>query len=200
MRDVAVPGDRQRVRHQFSWAGTTGTVDVMCMANEAPEAYGCWAAVAKGFPVCIARVSYPHMSYRTMFGWVQLVRSTDNDSLGQEFEVDPFALFADAQSPYAWYGIEPTLFDAPSRESAVPLEWVAHSWLATTPVDEIRDGKPRRVVPLLGFDWGFQVVDGRIELRDIAGLGTDDWRADVAVLERSYPSPRWTFAGDLHAP
>lgn len=31
-----------------------------------------------------------------LFGWVQLVRSTDNESGGGEFEVDPFALFGDA--------------------------------------------------------------------------------------------------------
>jgi hypothetical protein len=188
------------VRLPFSWAGDAGVVTVECFANDAPHTFGCWSAVAKGFPVCVARVSHPGLSYRAMFGWVQLVRSTDNESAGREFEVDPFALFGDAQSPYAWYGIEPTLFDAPSRESTVPTEWIAHSWLGTTPVEEILDGKPRRVVPLLGFGWGFRVLDGRIDLLETSELTTDDWRADVTVLEQSYPSPRWTFAHDLYAP
>jgi hypothetical protein len=50
-----------------------------------------------------------------MFGWVQLVRSTDNASQGEEFEIDPFALFDDVRTPYCWYGTEPTLFDSPCR-------------------------------------------------------------------------------------
>ncbi len=49
-----------------------------------------------------------------MFGWVQMVRSTDDESVGGRFEMDPFGLFGDVRSPYCWYGTEPTLFDAPS--------------------------------------------------------------------------------------
>ncbi len=131
-----------------------------------------------------------------MFGWVQLVRSTDNESGGQRFEPDPFALFGDAQSPYCWYGTEPTLFDAPSRLGAAPREWVAHSYLATTPLREVLDGRPRRVVPVLGFGWGFDSDGSAILLRDVQPLTAPDWRSDVVVLEAAYPAPRWTFADD----
>ena len=34
---------------------------------------------------------------------------------GDLFEPDPFVLFGDAPSPYCWYGLNPTLFDGPSR-------------------------------------------------------------------------------------
>ena len=50
-----------------------------------------------------------------MLGWVQVVRSTDNESGGDRFELDPFGLFGDAPSPYCWYGQRP----APLRRSVV---------------------------------------------------------------------------------
>ena len=78
--------------------------------------------------------------YDAIFGWVQLVRSSDNESAGEFFEPDPFALFGDAHSPYCWYGTEPTLFDAPSRMERVPMAWLAYSFLATTPIDEMLEG------------------------------------------------------------
>jgi hypothetical protein len=175
----------------FDWGGLAGNVSVECIPNESPEGYGCWWPNAHGYPVCTASVEYPGRGYPAMFGWVQLVRSTDNDSGGGQFEIDPFALFGDAPSPYCWYGIEPTLFDAPSRPETPPSEWVAHSFLATTPLAEVIEGNPRRVVPVLGFAWGFDERAGSIELRHIAQLATSDWDAHLPVLRASYP--RWTF-------
>ena len=176
---------------EFDWGGLTGNVHVECIPNDNPESYGCWWPNAHGYPVCTARVEYPGRGYPAMFGWVQLVRSTDNDSSGEQFEIDPFALFGDAPSPYCWFGIEPTLFDAPSRPDIPPAEWVAHSFLGTTPMAEVMDGNPRRVVPVLGFSWGFDERAGSIELRNIAQLAAADWDAHLPVLRASYP--RWTF-------
>ena len=97
----------------FDWRGATGTVQVECIPNDDPDEYGTPVSAAVGFPVCTATVRYPRRGYNAMFGWVQLVRSTDNASAGERFEMDPFGLFADAPSPYCWFGTEPTLFDAP---------------------------------------------------------------------------------------
>ena len=52
---------------------------------------------------------------------------------------------------------------------------------------EVMGGNPRRVLPLLGFAWGFDTRDGAIELRDITRLSTPDWDAQVPVLRASYP-------------
>jgi hypothetical protein len=177
---------------EFTWDEVAGRVDVECVPNDDPERYGSWWPHALGYPVCTAHVTYPRIGYPAMVGWVQLVRSTDNDSGGEQFEVDPFGLFGDAPSPYCWYGIEPTLFDAPSRAHAPPAEWVAHSFLATTPIREVMEGNPRRVVPLVGFGWGFDSVDESMQLRNIARLATTDWDAHLSVLRASYPL--WTFA------
>ena len=181
---------------EFVWEELTGHVDVDCVPNDDPGAYGCWPT-AFGYPVCTARVTYPGRGYRAMLGWVQLVRSTDNQSGGERFDVDPFALFGDAPSPYCWYGIEPTLFDAPSRAGTPPAHWVAHSFLATTPISEVMIGHPRRVVPLMGFAWGFDASHGTIELRQIASLATDAWDAHLHLLRASHP--RWEFAEHSNA-
>jgi hypothetical protein len=175
---------------EFGFDGETGSVHVECVVNNDPNAVGAWPH-AEGFPVCTATVEYPRRGYRSMLGWVQLVRSTDNASGGAAFEMDPFALFGDAPSPYCWYGTQPILFDAPSRPTRVPMRWEAHSFLATTRIDEVMRGSARWVEPLLGFAWGFEIRDERIELSPVARLTSADWDAHLAVLAESYPF--WRF-------
>jgi hypothetical protein len=176
----------------FVWRGEPGSVHAECVPNADPEFWGCWHSVAEGFPVCTATVDYPAHGYRTLFGWVQLVCSTDNESGGELFELDPFALFGDAPSPYCWYGTRPVLFDAPSRPVRQPLEWVARSFLATTPLDEVAQLKPRRVVPLIGFSWGFTDDGLSVSLHDFAVLSNGEWEAHLDLLRETYPW--WTFA------
>jgi hypothetical protein len=176
----------------FTWRGEAGRVDVECVPNTDPDFYGCWWSAAKGFPVCTATVDYPALGYRSMLGWVQLVRSTDNESGGLGFERDPFGLFGDAPSPYCWYGQRPTLFDAPSRPVRKPLEWVAHSFLATTPLDEVAQLKARRVVPLVGFSWGFTDSGSTVILDDIELLSDEEWSMHHDVLRQGYPL--WVFS------
>jgi hypothetical protein len=181
----------------FVWRGHTGSVQVECIPNNDPAGYGTVASDAFGFPVCTATVRYPRRGYNAMFGWVQLVRSTDNQSGGEHFEMDPFALFGDVRSPYCWYGTEPTLFDAPSRQDRAPIEWIAYSFLATTPIDEVMQGSPRRVVPLLGFEWGFDIrpeMASLVEVHAVSSIGSSEWAAQLPLLRAEYPSPLWTFA------
>ena len=176
----------------FIWRGEAGRVHVECVANEDPDFYGCWWSVAKGFPVCTATVDYPARGYRSMLGWVQLVRSTDNESGGVRFELDPFGLFGDAPSPYCWYGQRPILFDAPSRSVRDSLEWVAHSFLAATPLDEVAQLQARRVVPLLGFSWGFTDTSRTVTLDDVEVLRDSEWTMHLDLLRQGYPM--WVFS------
>ncbi len=184
----------------FEWRGSTGRVQVECVPNEDPSGFGTAASNAFGFPVCTATVRYPRRGYNAMFGWVQMVRSTDDSSAGGRFAMDPFGLFGDMRSPYCWYGTEPTLFDAPSRADRAPIDWLAHSFLATTPIDEVLAGNPRRVVPLFGFEWGFEIRSNTapaIELRPVAALASSDWTAHLPMLSAEYPPPFWAFAESM---
>ncbi|MFE9705005.1 hypothetical protein [Streptomyces sp. NPDC005930] len=171
----------------FSRDDSQGSLTVTVARVDDPAAIGKHLS-ARGFPSCTAVVDFPGRGYRALFGWVQMVRSTDNSSSGAAFEMDPFHLFEDAPSPYAFFGVNPTLFDAPSRERRDPLDWTAHSYLAWTPMDD----SERRVLPLAGFSWGFDIdSDGRITLQPVQRLSPEDWDAHRPYLGTSYPG--WAF-------
>jgi len=146
---------------------------------------------AVGLANCTATIEYAGRGYQQLFGWVQFVRSTDNTFQGRQFEMDPFdpfGLYERAPSPYCWYGILPTLLDAPSRDERVPLDWIAHSCLAESPLR----GDRRVVTPLLGFSWGFHVADdGNITLDPTASLRAADWASQLPYLSQCYPE--WHF-------
>jgi hypothetical protein len=169
--------------------GDQGRVTVTCVPNDDPAAIGT-GEEARGFPVCSATIAYPGRGYRASFGWVQLVCSTDNAFEGRAFEMDPLQLFEDSPAPFCWYGITPVLFDAPSRDERQPLEWLAHSFLAVTPREQ---DASKRVVPLLGFSWGFLIGDdGGIMLRPVEQLSARGWNDHLPYLRDRYPS--WQFS------
>jgi len=146
---------------------------------------------AIGLVNCTATIEFAGQGYMQLLGWVQLVRSSDNSFQGHKFEMDPFdpfKLYERAPSPYCWYGILPTLFDAPSRDERVRLDWVAHSFLAVSPLR----GNRRIVTPLLGFSWGFHIADdGDVTLDPITSLAATDWESHLSYLQDCYPE--WHF-------
>jgi hypothetical protein len=140
----------------FPYHGHRGRVIVTIERTRAPAALGARGG-ARGLPNCTATVEFSASGYLGLVGWVQLVCSTDNASHGRQFEIDPFdpfELYKRVPTPYGWYGITPTLFDARSRERRAELDWVAHSFLAASPLD----GNRRSVTPLLGFSWGSYIT------------------------------------------
>jgi hypothetical protein len=174
----------------FSYQGNKGRVIVSVEETLEPAILGAREG-AFNLPNCRATVEFAGRGYLQLFGWVQLVRSTDNAFQGKKFEMDPFdpfKLHERAPSPYCWYGILPTLFDAPSRDERVYLDWVAHSFLAASPLR----GDRRIVAPLLGFSWGFQIADdGNVTLSAIAHLTAADWQSHIPYLQGCYPE--WSF-------
>ncbi len=174
----------------FSHQGHKGRVVVSVERTLAPEIPGARDG-AIGLANCTATIEYAGRGYLQLLGWVQLVRSTDNAFQGQKFEMDPFdpfRLYERAPSPYCWYGILPTLFDAPSRDERVRLDWVAHSFLAASPLS----GNRRVVTPLLGFSWGFHIADdGDVTLNPLTSLTATDWESHLPYLRECYPD--WSF-------
>jgi hypothetical protein len=175
------------MRLPFAHLGQPGEVTVTIETVRDAAAVGQLPGT-EGFPACTATIACPLRGYQALFGWVQLVRSDDNSSGGAGFDMDPLSLFEDAPAPYAFFGVLPTLFDVPSRDSRTPLAWLAHSFLAWTPLFE----RPRQVVPVLGFSWGFTIDESEsITPRDASELSADDWRAHLPYLRGCYP--RWQF-------
>jgi len=174
----------------FTHQGHKGRVIVTIETTLSPVILGVGDS-ALGLANCKATIEFSAGGYLGLLGWVQLVRSTDNTFHGRQFEIDPFdpfGLYERAPLPYCWYGIAPTLFDAPSRDERAELDWVAHSFLAASPFG----GNTRIVTPLLGFSWGFHVTDDKhIELKPITVLTVADWESHLPYLRDCYKE--WEF-------
>ena len=174
----------------FTHQGHQGCVNVTVEKTLLPATLGVGDS-ALGFANCKATIEFSAGGYLGLLGWVQLVRSTDNAFHGRQFEMDPFdpfGLYERAPLPYCWYGITPTLFDAPSRDERAELDWVAHSFLAASPFG----GNTKIVTPLLGFSWGFHISDDKhIELKPTTVLTAADWGSHLPYLRNCYKE--WEF-------
>jgi hypothetical protein len=179
---------------EFVHFGDRGTVEVSSVPNDNPAALG-KGEEARGYPALTARVEFAGEGYRALFGWIQLVRSTDNAS-GGAFEMDPARFFEDSPTPFCFYGYKPVLFDAPSRDTREPMDWLAHSFLAIVPRDQ---GDLKEVRPLVGFAWGFQIDDGgQITLKEVERLDVHDWNSHLPLLAKIYPLWRFRPADSFH--
>lgn len=99
--------DAGKLRSAFSLRGLDGHIDVSLTRNVDPGSLGYLLLTrgqsvdfARDFPVCRATVTYPADGYAAIFGWTQVVRSTDSGGSG--FELDPIAIYRDISTPYAW--------------------------------------------------------------------------------------------------
>jgi hypothetical protein len=171
----------------FTLRGLPGSLDVTLAPNEDPEALGCRPGTT-GFPVCTATLSYAGCGYLGTMGWIQLVRSTDGEAGGEEFELDPFEPLGRLPHPFSWFGLAPTLFDAPSRLSLEPMDWIAHSFLSF-----IAQARPRSEIrAILGFSWGFRIRDETISLEGPTSLVGAAWDGHLPLLRDDHPN--WDFA------
>ena len=174
----------------FTHQGQQGRVIVNVQPTLDPAAIGARDG-ALGLANCRATIEFSAEGYLALLGWVQMVRSSDNAFRGQQFEMDPFdpfQLYQRVPTPYCWYGIMPTLFDAPSRDEREELDWIAHSFLAASPLH----GNRKMVMPLLGFSWGFHVFDNQtIVLKPLTALSAADWQEHLPYLRASYKE--WQF-------
>jgi hypothetical protein len=167
--------------------GATGRVNVSVRPNTDPASIGCDVA-ARDFPVCEAIVDSPLRGYAALLGWIQLVGTRTALNAPLRFGPDPLQLFADLDLPFCFHGINPTLFDAPYRRNrAQHLDWIAHSFLCTSP-DESR---PRAIRPIAAFRWGFVLDAGSIELVSPEPLPLGEWAVHQPLMSAAYPS--WRF-------
>jgi len=171
----------------FEVRGASGRVTVTVAPNEAPETIGCEAA-AHGFPVCEATVDTPLRGYAALLGWVQVVGTRSSRTTERRFETDPLQIFDHLDLPFGFYGINPTLFDAPSRrDRSQRLDWLAHSFLCASLAGPMQ----RAVRPVAAFQWGFVLDAGAIHVVPPQPLPLAEWATHQPLLRTSYPS--WEF-------
>ena len=184
--DVSV-GARHELSLEFEARGVPGIVEVSVWVNDDPTDVGT-VAEAEGFPACQATVAIDLRGYASLFGWVQLVGTESPEEPTRRYEVDPLAISADLNWPFGFYGLLPTLFDAPSRRDRTQtLDWLAHTFLCVSP-----DSPMDQVVrPVAGFQWGFRMHDGQVDVVAPNNLALSAWNSHLSVLETAYPG--WRF-------
>lgn len=174
----------------FTARGHDGSVVVSLSENRDPDGLGS-DPQALGFPVCRATVEFALDGYLGLVGWVQLAGTFASATNSERsFEIDPLQVFEDVDMPFAFFGLRPQLFDAPSRRDLTrDLDWLAHSFLCVAPTGPM----VKEVQAVLGFSWGFRIVRGRVEITRPRELDARDWRAHLPLLRRRYPT--WAFHG-----
>ncbi|BEL04614.1 hypothetical protein Q0Z83_028050 [Actinoplanes sichuanensis] len=175
----------------FSLRGLPGVIEVTVEVTRDPTELGA-SPGAVGLPHCRAAVEFPGRGYHGLLGWIQMVRSTDNDSHGKAFEMDPLMFVGAVAHPFGFFGITPTLFDAPGRRTNEDLDWLCHSFLSY-----IKDfeGETRVVSAITGFSWGFSRTDGVTTVEPAQRLTSADWNGHLELLHRDHPG--WRFLDDF---
>ncbi|KAH6663367.1 hypothetical protein B0J14DRAFT_276862 [Halenospora varia] len=172
-----------------------------------------------GFPVIHAEIEYPTFipksqpsgsGYGSLFGWIQVIKTTKLNVTAMkeegEWEMDIYPSFKEgSNSPFAYWGYKPVLFDAPARllredAKVQGLKWRAQSFLCV--IEDAGMGRSVRVCPGGGFGWGFDIravpenkeggVSREIHIVDAEPLDLEiEWSGRVELLRRLYPD--WTF-------
>lgn len=147
---------------------------------------------AGGFPFCRASVDFSLDGYDGFVGWIQLNGIKTDPHSERAFEIDPLEVFGGVESPFAFYGLSPELFDAPySSDRSRYVDWLFHSFLCVAPTRPMA----REAEAVLGFSWGFIMAGGDVAIVQPKLLQPADWSGHVHVLSELFPS--WTFS-DAH--
>lgn len=171
----------------FCWATLDGIVRVELGSNDDPAALGC-DEFARGFPWCRATVEPPAQGYADMLGWVQLVDASYDDR-GEGFVSDGFEPFGPLPHPFGFYGVSPTLFDAPHTDHR-DADFVARSFLCGLGGELLEFRQEVRAV--LGFGWGFTKRGDEFRFFGPDPLPAEEWERHRDCLTKTFP--RWTFA------
>ena len=138
----------------FSLRGIAGHVDITVDITQNPEDLGAMPE-AIGLPHCHATIDYPGRGYGGCWAGSSLCGQRTTTAQGSYTEMDPLTLVGEVAHPFAFFGVTPTLFDAPARHSRADLDWLAHSFLCYIK-DDGQDVKT--VQAITGFSWGFTIA------------------------------------------
>jgi hypothetical protein len=194
------PGLRQDAaveesRFPFELSGRAGEAVVSYGRNDDPARWGYdllgldfpWE-VARGFPVLRADISYAADGYAAVLGWMQVVSMSVAGEAEARAMVDVPPQLIGSGFPYACFGVEPTMFDAPSTTHR-DVVWVARTFLTASP-DRLMT---KVVAPVIGFRWGYTIKSGQVTVDGLAPASGDDWAVARAVIGAQYSD--WEFLG-----
>jgi hypothetical protein len=177
----------------FELSGRAGEVAVSYGENEDPVRWGYdllgldfpWE-VSQGFPVFRADVTYDGDGYAAVLGWVQVVWMSMVGEATERVMVDVAPSLIGSGFPFVSFGVEPTMFDAPSTTHR-DVGWVARTFLTASP-DRLMT---RVVAPVIGFRWGYTVAAGEVAVDALAPASTEDWILTRGVIAAQFTD--WDF-------
>jgi len=130
--------------------------------------------VVKGYPVIRATVSSPQSRiYASLYGWIQVTNTP-----GEPWVMDLYPPFQGLNSPFIFWGSEPTLVDSPAREGVKNYDWTARSFLCYSPDAAMS----KSVVPILGVEWGFWIEDGRPFVKELRNVDLKCWNEHIELF------------------
>ncbi|MFC6713581.1 NUDIX hydrolase [Branchiibius cervicis] len=181
----------------FVLNGRTGVLEVDYAVNASLERSGFDMfdqaefdpRLALAHPTFAARVaSFDGQGYRTASAFIQWVDTerTVADRVDRERELDVPEVFRSAGVPFFASGYPAAMYDAPAnnRNGADRLRWEATTWFVAAPA-RWTDGK---VLPVLGFRWGYLDDGQRLALLPLQVLDADSWQQDRPWLSRAAPN------------
>jgi hypothetical protein len=168
----------------FRWGAVEGEVKVEIRENDHPDALGC-REFARGFPVTRATIAPLATGYADMLGWVQLV---DDSFHADGFHADGFEPLGPLPHPFGFYGVSPTLFDAPHFDGE-NFDFLAHTFLCGLGGELLEFRYEARAV--LGFSWGCRKRGPQIDLVGPEPLPPAAWDNHREYLMQRFPE--WTF-------
>lgn len=160
----------------------------------------------QGFPVLHGSITYPipsspYTGYDALFGWIQFVQDVSADG-GGNWTMDVYPFAKDINTPFGYWGFNPSVFDAPAKPladdgTAEKVAWTAQAFLCVLPDAGI--SKNVTVIPGAAITWGFDVsVEGKnsserqIVVRKPETIEVkSEWPQRLPLLREMYPE--WTF-------
>lgn len=184
-------------RIPFELSGQAGEVVVSYGENDDPARWGYdllgldfpWE-ISRGFPVLRADVTYDGDGYAAVLGWVQVVWMSVAGETEPRVMVDVAPQLIGSGFPYVSFGVEPTMFDAPSTTHR-DVGWVARTFLTASP-DRLMT---RVVAPVVGFRWGYTINGGDVAVDELFPASDDDWLVARNVIAAQLSD--WDFLAAL---
>lgn len=177
------------------------TVDITCQPCDDPKKYGNHIILPHidlskflDYPVTYARVHSPHSrGYASYYGWIQVYRETPKLGKADDapWKIDVYPAHGDLNTPFLALGPEPQVFDQPSRTDHHPPKDV--DWDARTYLCYLDDGLlTKKVRPVLAFQWGFWIDDGKIKVKKVEEVDIEKaWEECKGLFEETYSG--WNF-------
>ncbi|KAF2494346.1 hypothetical protein BU16DRAFT_540824 [Lophium mytilinum] len=160
-----------------------------------------------GFPVLQGDITYPIPSnpasgYASLFGWIQFIKQVPKSGDAGNWTMDAYPYAQDINTPFGYWGINPTVFDAPAIELAVDGKNEAVVWTAQAFLCVLNDAgftKNVSVIPGTGLTWGFDIdvdekspLERRVLVRRAETISVEsEWPERLPLLRETFPE--WDF-------